>query len=237
MSQELNILLMTTASIALLHTVTGPDHYLPFIVIAKARKWSIKKTVWFTALCGLGHVGSSILLGFLGIFFGIAIYKIELWKGMRGSIVSYIFTAFGLLYLLWGLKQAARNKSHKHLHYHGHGVAHTHDHTHHDAHVHVHEESQKVNITPWILFTIFVLGPCEPLIPLVMYPAAKNQMTDLIMVTALFSMITILTMIALVLFALYGFKLLPMKFLEKYSHAIAGGTIFLCGMGMIFLGL
>lgn len=237
MTQELSILLLTTVSIAFIHTITGPDHYLPFTVIAKAKNWSRTKTIWFTALCGLGHVGSSILLGLIGIAFGIAINKIELWEGMRGSVISYVFTVFGLLYLIWGLKRAYKNKPHTHLHFHEDGSKHMHEHTHHNAHAHLHESNSKLNLTPWILFTIFVFGPCEPLIPLVMYPAAKNDIKDLILVTIIFAAITIGTMIAMVLLLSYGFKLMPMKFLERYSHAIAGGTIFLCGLGMLFLGL
>lgn len=60
MSQELTILTITAASIGLFHTLLGPDHYLPFIVMAKAGKWSLFKTAWVTFLCGIGHVGSSI---------------------------------------------------------------------------------------------------------------------------------------------------------------------------------
>lgn len=237
MTQEVFILLITTISVAFIHTLTGPDHYLPFIVIAKAKNWTVKKTVFFTALCGLGHVGSSVILGLLGIFFGIAVHKIELMEGVRGSIISYVFTAFGLLYLLWGIKRAVQNKPHTHLHYHGDGAVHTHEHQHKKQHAHVHEKDGKINLTPWILFTIFVFGPCEPLIPIVMYPAAKSALGVLLLITGVFMTITIATMVALVLLAMYGIKFLPLSFLERYSHAVAGGTIFLCGLGMLFLGL
>lgn len=236
MPQELSLLIITAVSIAFIHTLTGPDHYLPFIVIAKARKWSMTKTALYTALCGLGHVGSSIILGLIGIALGIAVGKLELAEGLRGSIISWVFTAFGLIYLVWGIRRALRNRPHKHVHYHGDGAAHIHEHTHHEEHVHVHEKNNK-NLTPWILFTIFIFGPCEPLIPIVMYPAAKHNFLALILVTAAFSLVTILTMLTLVLVTSFGIKLLPVKWMERYSHALAGGTIFLCGMGMLFLGL
>lgn len=237
MTQELFLLLTTTVILAFTHTITGPDHYLPFIVISKAKKWSLAKTACFTALCGLGHVGSSVLVGFIGIALGIAVGKLEVIEGVRGNIISWIFTAFGLIYLVWGIKQSMRNKPHKHVHVHSTGDMHGHEHTHHEEHLHVHENTDKQNLTPWILFTIFVFGPCEPLIPLVMYPAAKNNYYNLLLVTVIFSAVTILTMLSFVLAASYGTKFLPMKALEKYNHALAGGTIFLCGMGMLFLGL
>jgi len=237
MSQELSLLLIATISIAFIHTLAGPDHYLPFIVISKAKKWSLAKTAWLTALCGIGHVGSSVIIGFIGIALGIAVGKLEFIEGVRGNIISWVFTAFGLTYLVWGIIQAIRNKPHKHIHFHGTGDLHVHEHTHHHEHLHIHENGEKQNLTPWVLFTIFVFGPCEPLIPLVMYPAAKNNYYDLILVTIIFSTVTIFTMLSLVLVASYGLKLLPMKVMEKYNHALAGGTIFLCGMGMLFLGL
>ena len=237
MTNEFIILLATTASVALLHTLSGPDHYLPFIVMAKARKWKMKKTIWFTALCGLGHVGSSILLGVIGIAMGVAVEKLELVEGVRGSIVTYLFTSFGLVYLIWGLRKAHKNKPHSHAHSHSGLSLHNHLHTHEKEHVHIHTSPEKVNITPWILFTIFIFGPCEPLLPIVMYPAAKHNYGEMIIVTALFSLITITTMIILVTAASYGFKFLPMKKIERYSHALAGGTIFICGLSMLIFGL
>ena len=236
MTQEISLLIITAVSIAFFHTLTGPDHYLPFIVLAKARKWSMTKTAFYTALCGLGHVGSSIVLGFVGIALGIAVGKLELIEGLRGSIISWVFTAFGLIYLVWGIRRAIRNRPHQHVHFHRDGNAHLHEHNHHEEHVHVHVTDKK-NLTPWILFTIFVFGPCEPLIPLVMYPAAKHNYGVLILVAATFSLVTILTMLTLVLITSFGIKLLPVNWMEKYSHALAGGTIFVCGMGMLFLGL
>lgn len=237
MTSEFTILAATAGSVAIIHTLTGPDHYLPFIVISKARNWKMKKTIWFTALCGLGHVGSSVLLGLIGIALGIAVGKLELIEGVRGSIVTYLFTAFGLAYLIWGIRKAFKNKPHTHLHSHSDSSHHEHEHTHHLEHTHIHERNKKVNLTPWILFAIFIFGPCEPLIPIVMYPAAKHNYGEMILVTALFSLITISTMIVLVTAASYGFKFLPMQKIERYSHALAGGTILICGLGMLFLGL
>ena len=104
-------------------------------------------------------------------------------------------------------------------------------------HSHEHEQKKTINLTPWILFTIFVFGPCEPLIPIVMYPAAQHNYSHLAIVTLVFSAITIVTMLTVVTIASRGINLLPMKTLEKYSHALAGATIFLCGIGMLFLGL
>ena len=73
MTYDLTMLLVTAASIGFLHTLLGPDHYIPFIVMAKAQKWSMTKTALITVLSGAGHVLSSVVLGFVGIAFGVAV--------------------------------------------------------------------------------------------------------------------------------------------------------------------
>ena len=233
MNQEIFLLLVTAASIAFFHTLFGPDHYLPFIVMSKARKWTMFKTIWITILCGLGHVGSSILIGAIGVAFGFGISKVEGFEGIRGNIAAWAFILFGLIYFAWGMWRAIKNKPHKHIHIHDNGSVHTHEHTHLEKHDHVH----KKNITPWVLFTIFVLGPCEPLIPILMYPAAKQSTFGLILVIIVFSVITIATMLAVVLLASKGIKMISFGKVEKYTHAIAGATIFLSGFAIVFLGL
>ena len=115
MTNEIILLAGTAASIGFFHTLLGPDHYLPFIFMAKARKWSMFKTSWVTVACGIGHVGSSILLGIIGFTFGIALGKLEMFEGIRGDLAAWAFVLFGLAYFIWGLRRAIVNKPHKHI--------------------------------------------------------------------------------------------------------------------------
>jgi len=236
MSREILLLATAAASIGFLHTLMGPDHYLPFIMMARARKWSLLKTSWITFLCGLGHVGSSILVGSIGVAFGITVTKLESVEAFRGDIAAWLFIGFGFIYFIWGLIRAIQNKPHAHWHIHKGGSKHIHDHTHVHEHAHSHGEEKK-NITPWVLFTIFVLGPCEPLIPILMYPAAKSSLWGLIFVSGLFALVTILTMISIVLLSTLGVNLLLIGRFERYTHALAGAMICLSGVGIVFLGL
>jgi len=245
MPNDLAVLMVAAASIGFFHTLFGPDHYLPFVVMAKARKWSLLKTAWVTLLCGLGHVGSSVVLGVVGIAAGVAVFKLEGAESFRGDIAAWLLTAFGLAYFVWGLRRAIRNRPHTHVHAHLDGPQHEHEHSHDGRHVHVHQaaaddpqgRASLKSLTPWILFTIFVFGPCEPLIPLLMYPAAAASVWGLLMVTLIFAAATIGTMLIVVLVSVLGLNLLPIKPLERYTHAMAGATIFLCGISILFLGL
>jgi len=236
MAPELNILAATAASIGFIHTITGPDHYLPFIVIGKARNWRLRRTLLVAGLCGLGHVLSSVVLGFLGIGLGIAVGKLEIIEGLRGDLAAWLLISFGLVYAAWGARKAIRNRPHTHKHLHANGTMHDHHHQHHNDHTHVHDEKKR-GLTPWALFVIFVLGPCEPLIPILMYPAARANTGGLILVTAIFAIVTIATMLGMVYLAQRGMALLPLKKVERYAHVIAGMAIFSSGLAIRFLGL
>ena len=58
-----------------------------------------------------------------------------------------------------------------------------------------------------------------------------------ILVAAVFSTVTIATMLSIVLVGSFGISFLPIKRLERYTHALAGATICLCGLAIQFLGL
>jgi nickel/cobalt exporter len=245
MNSEIAILSLTAASLGFMHTLLGPDHYLPFVVLSKARKWSKIKTIWITILCGIGHVGSSIIIGFIGIAAGVALSKLEAFESFRGNIAGWLFIGFGLAYTVWGLRRAFNNKPHTHAHFHLNGKKHVHEHTHFVDHTHLHtdiktENSEKTeykNLTPWILFVIFVFGPCEPLIPLLMFPALQHSVWGVISVTAVFGLVTIATMTTIVLLMATGISFVKLEKLEKYTHALAGSAIFFSGIAIQFMGL
>ncbi len=236
MTSELSILAATAASIGFVHTVTGPDHYLPFIVIGRARRWKLRKTLFTAAICGVGHVLSSVVLGLVGIALGVAVGHLEFIEGVRGNLAAWMLISFGLVYSIWGLRQAVRNKPHTHHHLHADGTTHEHEHHHHHEHSHVHEKKGR-SLTPWALFVIFVLGPCEPLIPLLMYPAARANTGGLVLVTAIFGVVTISTMVAMVYLAERGMAFLPLKKMERFAHVLAGVAILSSGLAIQFLGL
>jgi sulfite exporter TauE/SafE len=236
MNTDVAILCGTAATIGFVHTVLGPDHYLPFIVMNRARDWSTVKTAWITFFCGVGHVLSSVVLGLIGIAFGIAVMKLESLEALRGTLAAWGLIAFGFAYAGWGIQRALRNRPHTHLHLGGSGAP-IHSHTHDGVHFHTHEPEEKANITPWILFTIFVLGPCEPLIPLLMYPASQHSLSGTVLVALVFSAVTISTMLAIVLAASWGISFARFGKLERWTHAMAGGAICLSGLAIQFLGL
>ena len=217
-------------------------------MMARAGGWSIKRTGFITFLCGLGHVAGSVVLGVLGILAGVLVGRLESIEAVRGDLAAILLMVFGVIYMLWGLTRARGRRTHSHVHLHQESVVHAHDHDHPtehesaEAHLdHEHPHPQKSPglraMTPWMLFLIFAFGPCEPLIPLLMYPAAKSNLAGALIVAGIFSAATIATMLVIVLGLYSGLKNLSLGVLERYSHFIAGLAVVACGAAILFLGL
>ena len=236
MNSSIALLSVTAVTIAFIHTVLGPDHYLPFIVLSQAKRWSLRKTIIITFFCGVGHVLSSVVLGLIGIAVGISVSKLVSIESFRGNIAAWLFIAFGLVYMVISVRNLVKKRKHSHSHFHFGGQRHEHEHNHNEEHVHIHEE-EAFNTTPWILFLIFVFGPCEPLIPIVMYPAAQHNIPGAVLVSVLFSIVTIVTMLSIVLAFRFGLNKINLKPVEKYSNLLAGTMIFITGLAIQFLGL
>jgi ABC-type nickel/cobalt efflux system permease component RcnA len=235
------LLVGAAASLGVVHTLIGPDHYLPFISLSRARGWSLKRTIAITLASGLGHVAGSILLGFLGLALGWALGGLERFESLRGEIAGWMLLAFGLAYLAWGLRHAYRSRPHSHSHTHADGTVHLHHHSHHGHHGHLHapqteQEAPQLlgSATAWSIFIIFVLGPCEPLIPLLMYPAASGQPLGIATVVAVFSLTTLATMTSLVVVGRASLARLPTGRWERWSHAAAGAIVAACGLAIQF---
>jgi sulfite exporter TauE/SafE len=233
---DAQILLITASSIAFVHTVIGPDHYLVFVAMGKARSWGLAKTLQVTLVCGIGHIMGSIIIGAVGILMGAQLASLVEIEGVRGNLAGWALLAFGLVYFAWGIKQAGRSRKHSHVHVHD-DVVHDHEHDHHKAHLHVHDADAANSITPWAIFIIFVLGPCEALIPLFMYPAAQQSAGLLISVAAVFGAVTLLTMLACVTVTSIGLEKVKLPSNSRYAHAIAGAMVVVCAVAVNAIGV
>lgn len=227
--------LLGVAGVAVFHTAAGPDHWLPFVMLARARGWSRTRTYAVTAACGLGHIASSLVLGVGGLAVGYEIARLAGVEAIRGDLAAWALLAFGLAYAVWGVRRALRRHHAIELHAHG---DHVHVHRHGvSRHVHPHGTEggwRRQQTTFWSLFLVFVLGPCEPLIPLFMVPLAEGKLALAWTMAAVFTAVTIAAMLVLVAVALAGLERLPVRGLERWSHALAGAVVASCGVAMLF---
>ncbi len=233
MSEETTLLALIVSAIltGVIHTAAGPDHYLPFVAISKSRNMGWFKTLMWTILCGVGHVGSAILLaaGFLLFAELLTESRLEFLEEWRGNLAAYAMIGMGAAVLLHALYKRWRGKPYEHKHLQPDGSVLTH--THAPEAVHGGEK-----LSYWVIFIIFVLGPCEALLPLLTASAVLSAWS-VFLVALVFSLSTIITMCALVIAGRFGLNYLRFPLLEKYAPEAAGITVMCCGLAIVCLGL
>lgn len=230
-------LLAAAVGVALLHTLLGPDHYLPFLMLSRAGAWSRPRTLLITAACGVAHVISSLILGGVGILFGVAVGRLEAVENFRGGLAAWALVGLGLAYAVWGTRRAIRRQRGLRPHIHPEGSPLPHLHSGGDQAHHHSDGSQGSRTTFWTLFTIFILGPCEPLIPLFVLPASRGAWGLALSTAAIFGVITVATMVFATHLTLTGLTWLRLGPLERWSQALAGILIAVTGLAVIGLGL
>jgi len=205
----MNLLLLSSLTVGILHAL-APDHWLPFVVMGRAQKWSRTRLTIITVLAGIGHVSSSLIIASLGVLLGVAVEQVELFESSRGNIVSLLLIGFGLAYMVWGIKNWGKQHSHR--------------------------TEQTTVLSYWTLFALVVFGPCEPLIPLV-FAGYGLGWGAVAAVFAVFSLSTILMMLLQVQLARYGVSFLRSHWLEHGSDAIAGGVIAVTEVAIRIFGI
>lgn len=207
------LLLISTLFIAFFHAL-APDHWMPFAAIGRAQKWSKLRLLWITFISGLGHVGISIFFSIIGIMLGFSLLRLKSIEGLRGEIVLWLLIGFGIAYTIWGIKKAKEKR-----------------------HVLISEEELKAKtVATWTMFAIIVLGPCEPLIPLI-FLGYNYGWIGVLSVSVIFSIATIIMMLMQSLLAFMGIQLIKNNFMERYSHALAGLMIVLTGIFVMVMGI
>src|SRR3989338_10040103 len=96
------LLILGAFVLTILHTIL-PEHWMPFVLVGKAQKWSTKKTLEVAAFAATGHVLITIFLGFLVLFLTEAVLD---YLGLVEKIVSgFILIGVGLIYLVLDFKK------------------------------------------------------------------------------------------------------------------------------------
>ena len=232
--ETLGVLCASAASLGVVHTLVGLDHALPFAVLSKAHNWSLRKTLAITIVCGVAHVASSVLIGLLVVWAGLDLLEAINLETARGSVAAWGLVALGIGYGLYRWNQKRKSVDHDHMHVHVDGSVHRHQHTHHEDHAHTHAEGARWPVLG--LFLVFLVGPCEVLIPVLVVPAGALGLGSALLVSLTFCLATVLTMVAMVWGLLKGIGTINTNWFYQNSHWLTGGTIASSGLAIIILG-
>lgn len=208
----MNLLLASSFLVGLVHALAGPDHYIPFIAMAEAGKWSRLKTLSLASFASLLHVGSSIVIGIAGIGAGKQLLHLARIESVRGTLGGYLLMIVGGIYTLYALYKHRRP--------------------------HIHNGLPPANtaktMAGWTLFSIFVLGPCEPLIPL-MFAVLPFGIPGIIGICLVFTLTTLLAVNAAVIFGTSTLKPIAARFSHSFAHLAGGIAILITGITIQFI--
>ena len=213
--QTTTLLLGTAATLAIVHALLGIDHSLPFVALSRARGWTLRRTLLTTAVCGAGHVASSVVIGAAGVWLGIATDALLWLESARGELAAALLIGFGLAYAACAVWRRLRGRDGAHLH---------------------REVAGAGRVTPWALFIVFVLGPCEPLIPLMVVPGMARDWLALGAVVAVFGLLTVAVMVLAVAAACRGVELLGAGRIGRHADVAAGLVVAASGAAVLVLG-
>lgn len=210
--ESLQALALSAASLGLLHTAIGVDHTLPFVAIGRAQGWGLMRTLGLTLVCGIAHVGSSLVVAALGIVLGDSVGAFFGLESVRGEFAAWALIVFGCTYAAWSW-------AHRHR-----------------PHVGNRHEAQRV-IGSWGLFIVFVLGPCEPLIPLIIAPGLHFGWGAAWLVTIVFTVSTLATMGLLVALGYLGINARLLRRFAPHGNILAGVAVAATGAAIKVFGI
>jgi nickel/cobalt transporter (NicO) family protein len=224
-------LIVAAVSIGSIHSL-APDHWVPFAALARAERWSARRTSVVTALCGLGHVTASVALGLLGVVLGREL--LETFGERLESVAGLLLIGFGIAYGFWGVQRTLRGRAHAHAHAHGYSHAHRHEHDHQPS---AHSQGEvRRPLTAWTLFLLFSADPCVAVIPLMVASAPLGWASTLGVVAA-YELATIGTMVALVLPTRAAIGRVHVAWADQWGDAVAGGVVAFVGVVVMSLGI
>jgi hypothetical protein len=188
------------ALVGIMHTLAGPDHWLPFVDYARERGWRTQRLLGLVFLCGVAHCCASVLLALLGVSLGASLTAFSGLNEVREVLAGMALLALGVV-MLRPMRPHARGP-----------------------------QSRRTAL--WLL-VVFVLGPCEWLVPFAMAAAARHGPQGLLAVSASFSCATVITMLGATLAAVGVLAPFWQRLGERRARILSAGLVF--GSGALVL--
>jgi len=216
-------LLSVALSTALLHTLI-PDHWLPFVLIGRARGWGVGTTAAVSGLSALIHVALSVTLGLAALAVGLGAAEVVGATLERAG--PLLLLGFGGSYALW----AWRKGGHFHpggarLHAGGGSACDGHEGPGNPEHLHYHADQawigERARRDQWWLAVIVGLNPCVLLMP-ILFATAREGTAAVALVSAAYALPTVALMVGLSTLGVAGARRLTVPLAARYMEAGSG---------------
>lgn len=198
--------------LSIVHAVM-PDHWIPLVMISRTEKWSRTETSWITALIAIPHIISTISIG---IIIGIIGYRVSSTSEVILRVaVPLILVVLGLVYVSLDLK--------------GHN-----QHSHQSC-IKTDTISKKTKFTiTFSLATALFFSPCVA-IGSYYFVAGTTGWFAIVVVSAIYLLVTIVGMILMVNLGIKGVKKIEWHFLERHEKLVTGLVLIILGVLIYFV--
>lgn len=206
MTQQALVLVLAVIAVGVLHTLV-PDHWVPITLLARQQGWSRARTARAAFVAGLGHTVSTLAIGALVWFAGLAV---ALRFGHAVSLLSSLaLIGFGGWIALSSLRELREG-----------------DDRHHERDD---DERPKSRMA---LLLILGSSPMVEGIP-AFFAAAKFGWELILIMSAFFALSTIATYVTLCVLSDRALRRLSLGPLERYGEVLSGAIIAV--VGIVFL--
>ena len=201
-------ILIGSLALSLIHT-SIPNHWLPLVTVSKAQNWSRTKTLWITAIAGLAHSISTILVG---IVIGLIGYRLSSdYELLTKIVASLILIALGVVYIIVDLKNTHYCQ---------------------DPAEPISQRSEFAIITS--LITAMFFSPCIE-IEAYYFSAGALGWPGIIVVSGVYLIITIFGMLLLVDLSRKGIEKIRCSILEYHEKRLTGSVLIILGLLAYFI--
>jgi nickel/cobalt exporter len=230
-------LLTTAVAVALLHTLI-PDHWLPFVLIGRARDWSVIYTAKISIFSSLIHVVFSVAIGLLTLVISRTA-AIVIGESLELASAS-LLVLFGIVYAVWAWRKGG--------HFHPGGCkVHLSDEQEgcagdegdaHPEHLHYHADDGLISGGSrrgayWLAFIIGA-NPCILLLP-ILASAAPEGVRMLGLVILAYSVPMVVMMVGLSVLGVVATRRFRLPLAARHMEAASGVLIAL--LGILFVSL
>ena len=225
-AHSLAALLTGTVSIAALHALI-PSHWLAFAVVARARKWTLHRTLLVTFLAGGGHILLTIALGIIVMFAGKKLLS-AIPPQVEHAATGGLLIALGIYFVV----SCLRGGSHHHHH-----------HAHDERLEEVTQEATRsdslgrLGQEPTVMGALVLgmtLSPCLDLLSVFVAASAMSWHVA-VLVSACLAVTTLGLMLLLVWLTTLGLQRLRLHWLEHNEGLIIGASLIALGALLFFL--
>lgn len=199
-------LLGTGFATAFLHAAL-PTHWLPFVLVGRAQRWSLARVLAAVGVAGLAHIATTAAVGGLIVIAGLAL---EQWvSGLLPHLSALLLFLFGVFYLARATLRRPQTAG--------------------GPQFDLAEPSVSHAAAFWGLVVMMAVSPGEVLLPIYLSQATEGLLV-LSALTVSFAAGTVAGMAVFTLLARAGWSVLRLERWARYEGAVLGIALIAIGL-------